>query len=160
MIARSIWMNEMSRKMTGSEAFEKRKEETTGAIAAGYAADERGERRRRGGGEGGGHGDATGRMPPPLTNSNERRASLHVENAEKQATATIATLETIENTSYEDLNASTWKVLQGSIDQAKAYIQEADGERQRKSKKQGPRGGCDSWGSTLTRNKFSVGSWA
>ena len=137
-------MNEMSRKMIGSEAFEKRKEEITGAIAAGYAVDERGERRRRGGGEGEGHGDATKRMSPSLTNSNERRASLHVENTEKQVTATIAALETIENTSYENLNASTWKILQGSIGQIKAYIQKADGERQRKSKKQGPREGCDS----------------
>ncbi len=73
-------------------------------------------------------------MPPLLKNSNERRTSPHVENAEKQATAVIAALETIENTTYEDLNASTWEVLKGSIGQAKAYIQEADGERQEKSK--------------------------
>ena len=73
----------MSRKITDSEAFKKRKEETTGAIAAGYAVDEREERRRRGGGEGEGHGDATRRMSSSLTNSKERRASLHVENAEK-----------------------------------------------------------------------------
>ncbi len=99
-------------------------------------------------------------MPPSLTNSNERRTSLHVENAEKQATAAIAALEAIENTSYEDLNASTWKVLRGSIGQVKAYIQEADGERQRKSKEQGPRGGCNSWGSTPTRNGSPTGSWA
>ena len=100
-------MNEISRKMTGSEAFKKRKEETTGAITADYATDKRGERRRRGGGEGGGHGDVTRRISSSLTNSNERRVSLHVENAKKQTTATITTLETIENTSYENLNAST-----------------------------------------------------
>ena len=111
-----ITMNEMSRKMTDSEAFKKRKEETTEVIVADYAVDERGERRRRGGGEGEGHGDATKRISSLLTNSNERRASLHVENAKKQVTATIAALEIIENTSYEDLNASTWKMLQRSID--------------------------------------------
>ncbi len=147
-------------QMTGSEAFEKRREETAGVIAPGYAADERWERRRRGGGEGGDSGDATGRMPPPLKNSNERRTSLHVENAEKQATAAIAALETIENTTYEDLNASTWEVLKGSIGQAKAYIQEADGERQEKSKEWSARGGRDSWGSTPTRNGSPAGSWA
>ena len=97
----------MSRKMTGSEAFEKRKEETTGAIAADYAADKRGERRRRGGGEGEGYEDVTKRISSSLTNSNERRASLHVENAKKQTTAAIATLEIIKNTSYENLNALT-----------------------------------------------------
>ena len=100
-------MNEISRKMIDSEAFEKRKEETTEAIATDYAVDKREKRRRREGGEGEGHEDATGRISSSLTNSNERRASLHVENAEKQATATIAILETIENTSYENLNAST-----------------------------------------------------
>ncbi len=75
-------MSHSFQQITGSEAFEKRKE-TAEAIAAGYTADERGERRRRGGGEGERHGDATGRIPSSLTNSNERRISLYVENAEK-----------------------------------------------------------------------------
>ncbi len=76
-----------------------------------------------------------------------------MENAEKQATAAIAALEAIENTSYEDLNASTWKVLRGSIGQVKAYIQEADGERQRKSKEQGPTRGLQQLG------KYSHEKW-
>ena len=97
----------MSRKIIDSEAFEKRKEETTGTIAVDYAADKREERRRRESGEGEGHGDATRRISSSLTNNNERRASLHVENAKKQTTATITILEIIENTSYEDLNALT-----------------------------------------------------
>ncbi len=69
--------------MTGSEAFEKRREETAGVIALGYTADKRWERRRRRGGEGGDSEDATGRIPLLLKNSNERRTSLYVENAEK-----------------------------------------------------------------------------
>ena len=115
-------MNEMSRKITDSEAFEKRKKEITEAIVIDYAVDERGKRRRRESGEGRKHEDATKRISSSLTNSNERRASLHVKNAKKQTTATIATLEIIKNTSYKNLNASTWKMLQRSINQIKVYI--------------------------------------
>ena len=92
--------------MIDSEAFKKRKE-IAEVIAADYAADKREKRRRYRGGEGEEHGDATRRISSSLTNSNERRTSLHVKNAEKQTTAVIAILETIENTSYKDLNAST-----------------------------------------------------
>ncbi len=70
-------------QMTGSEAFEKYKEETAEAIAAGYTADKRGERYRRGGEEGERYRDATRRISPLLINSNERRISLYVKNAEK-----------------------------------------------------------------------------
>ena len=76
-------MNEMSRKITDSEAFEKRKEETTETITADYTVDEREKRRRRENGEEEGHENATRRISSSLTNNNERRVSLHVKNAEK-----------------------------------------------------------------------------
>ena len=94
-------------QMIDSEAFKKRKKKIAGAIAADYAVDEREKRRRRGGEEGEKHGNVTRRISSSLINSNERRTSLHVKNAEKQITAVITTLEIIENTLYEDLNAST-----------------------------------------------------
>ncbi len=100
-------MSRSFQQIIGSEAFKKRKEEIAEAIVAGYAIDKREKYRRRGGGEGEGHENATERISPSLTNSNKRRTSLYVKNAEKQVTAVIAALKTIKNTLYENLNAST-----------------------------------------------------
>ncbi len=70
-------------QIAGSEAFKKRKKKITKIIAADYAADKRKKYHRRGGGEEERHKNAMRRISPSLTNSNERRISLHVKNAEK-----------------------------------------------------------------------------
>ncbi len=76
-------MSRSFQQMIDSEAFEKRKEKTAGAIAAGYTADKRGKRRRRESEEGEGYEDAMRRISLLLTNSNKQRTSLHVKNAKK-----------------------------------------------------------------------------
>ncbi len=99
-------MSRSFQQMIGSEAFKKRREKTAKIIATGYTTDERRKRYRREDKEGEGYKDAIGRISPSLTNSNERRVSSHIENAEKQAIAAIAALKAIENTKFENLNAS------------------------------------------------------